>query len=133
MTAHATRLVWVAASERRLRHGAARTMTSERSLFACAAADVTLDRVRQLVAQDLQESLTLEFKERFSPRFVTGIAAMANSYGRIILVGITDRRELRGVSESALAQVVSACCELEPPWEPEIIPVRVGEPISSSS
>jgi len=65
-------------------------MTSTASLFRCAAVDVTLDRVRALVEQNQPESLTLEYKEGFSPRLVVSVAAMANSYGGLILVGVTD-------------------------------------------
>jgi hypothetical protein len=57
------------------------------SLFACSAADVTLERVRELVGQDLPESLTLEYKEKHSSSLVESVAAMANTYGGLILVG----------------------------------------------
>ena len=39
------------------------SMTSTTSLFQCPRADVTLDRVRDLVGQRLPESLTLEYKQ----------------------------------------------------------------------
>lgn len=97
------------------------------SLFACSPADVTLERVRELVGQDLPESLTLEYKEKYSPSVVKSVAAMANSYGGLILVGVTDQPgpgRLAGVPEQALVQIVNACHEqLEPPWQPEIVPV----------
>lgn len=50
-------------------------MRTTRSLFACAASDVTLDRVRDLVANSPLESLTLEFKERYTTNVVKSIAA----------------------------------------------------------
>ena len=97
------------------------------SLFACSPADVTLERVRELVGQDLAESLTLGYKEKYSPSVVKSVAAMANSYGGLILVGVTDQSgpgRLAGVPEQALVQIVNACHEqLEPPWQPEIVPV----------
>lgn len=106
-------------------------MTSTTSIFASPAADVTLDRVRDLVRQNLPESLTLEYKEDFTPRLVTSVAAMANSYGGVILVGVTDspaEDRLVGVQEPTVTQVVNACHEkLEPPWEPEIIPVPLKD------
>ena len=102
-------------------------MTSTTSLFACAPADVTLERVRELAAQALPESLTLEYKERYSPSLVKSVAAMANTYGGIIMVGVADQPSpgrLTGVPESAVVQIANACYEsMEPPWEPEIIPV----------
>lgn len=101
------------------------------SLFACPAADVTLERVRELAGHDLPESLTLEYKERFSPSLVKSVAALANSYGRLILVGIRDQPgpgRLAGVPEQAVVQIANACHEkLEPPWQPEIIPVRMTD------
>ena len=74
-------------------------MTALTSIFGCAATDVTLERVRQLVAEALPESLTLEYKERFTRNLVDSIAAMANSYGGVILVGVSDQRALVGVVE----------------------------------
>lgn len=38
-------------------------VTSTMSLFACSPADVTLERVRELVGQDLPESLTLKYPD----------------------------------------------------------------------
>ena len=104
-------------------------MTSTPSLFASASADVTLERVREMVGQDPPESLTLEFKREYSPGVVKSIAAMANSYGGLILIGVTDQpgpNRLVGVPDTAIVQVANACHEsLEPPWEPEIIPVAL--------
>jgi hypothetical protein len=49
----------------------------------------------------------------------------------LILVGVTDHPgpgRLAGVPEAAVVQVVNACHErLEPPWQPEIIPVPMME------
>jgi hypothetical protein len=91
---------------------------------------VTLERVLELVGQDLPESLTLEYKEKYSQSLVKSVAAMANSYGGLILVGVADQTgpgRLVGVPEQALVQIVNACHEqLEPPWEPEIVPVPLA-------
>ena len=106
-------------------------MTSAASLFACRPADVTLERVRELVAIGQPESLTLEYKEKYTPKIPTSVAAMANSYGGLILVGVTERSvddRIIGVPEEAIVQIVSGCHQtLEPPWEPEIIPVPLPE------
>jgi hypothetical protein len=54
---------------------------------------------------------------------------MANSYGGLILVGVTERNvpdRITGVPEPTIVQIVNACHQkLEPPWEPEIIPVAL--------
>jgi Putative DNA-binding domain len=106
-------------------------VTSTASLFACSAADVTIERVRELVGQDPPESLTLEFKERYSSGVVKSIAAMANTYGGLILVGVTDQpgpNRIPGVPDSAVVQIANACHEaLEPPWQPEIITVPLEQ------
>lgn len=105
-------------------------MTTPVSLFAASAADVTLDRVRQLVSQNLPEGLTLEYKEAYDRSFVKSVAAMANSYGGMILVGVRDGAgvdRLIGVNEEAIVQIINACHDsLEPPWEPEIVVVPLG-------
>jgi predicted HTH transcriptional regulator len=86
--------------------------------------------VRKLVSQNLPESLTLEYKEMYTSGLVTSVAAMANSYGGLILVGVTDQAQpnrLVGVPEATVVQIVNACHDkLEPPWEPQIIPVALG-------
>jgi hypothetical protein len=119
----------------RCQTGHALSVTSITSLFRCPAADVTLARVRELVDQSLPESLTLEYKERFSSSLVTTVAAMANSYGGIVLVGIVDshaNERIVGVSESAVTQIANACHDaLEPPWEPEIVPVRLPDSVDA--
>ena len=105
-------------------------VTSVTSLFNSPTADITLDQVHELVSQNLPESLTLEYKETYSPGLVTSVAAMANSYGGLILVGVTDQAQpnrLVGVPEATVVQIVNACHDkLEPPWEPQITPVALG-------
>lgn len=110
----------------------AQLVVSTHSLFMCAAADVTVDRVRALVKQNPLESLTHEYKEKYSPSLVKSVAAMANSYGGLIVVGVTDKPNdddrLVGVSEEAITQITSGChTRLEPPWEPEILVLPLPE------
>src|SRR4051812_8607187 len=105
-------------------------MTSIASLFASPAADVTVNAVRQLVADASPESLTLEYKERYTRRIAESVAAMANSYGGVILVGVTDAGEDRlvGVPHDTVAQVVDLCHQkLEPPWQPEILTLPLND------
>ncbi|MFD8288013.1 helix-turn-helix domain-containing protein [Streptomyces lavendulae] len=101
------------------------------SLFAASAADLTIERIRALAARpDQVESLTLEFKREYSKSLVTTIAAMANTYGGLILVGITDKAEpgtdrVVGVdAQDTIDKIASSCREkFDPPWEPTFIPV----------
>ncbi|MFD6465622.1 AlbA family DNA-binding domain-containing protein [Streptomyces goshikiensis] len=101
------------------------------SLFAASAADLTIERIRALAARpDQVESLTLEFKREYSKSLLTTIAAMANTYGGMILVGINDRAE-PGVdrvvgtdAQVTIDKVASGCREkFDPPWEPTFVPV----------
>ncbi|WP_424862737.1 helix-turn-helix domain-containing protein [Streptomyces sp. MMS24-I29] len=68
------------------------------------------------------ESLTLEYKSEYSATLVTTIAAMANTYGGMILVGINDEVEpgverVVGVdAQATIDQIVSGCSTmLDPP------------------
>ncbi|MFF2403453.1 AlbA family DNA-binding domain-containing protein [Streptomyces goshikiensis] len=73
-----------------------------------------------MVAIGQPESLTLEYKEKYTPKLPTSVAAMANSYGGLILVGVTERSvgdRIIGVPEDAIVQIVNGCHQtLEPPW-----------------
>ena len=106
-------------------------MTTTASLFGCRAADVTLERVRELVGIGQPESLTLEYKESYAAKVPDSVAAMANSYGGLILVGVTERNvedRFTGVLEGEIVKIVNGCHQkLEPPWEPEIIPVPLPD------
>lgn len=115
----------------------ARSVTSTISLLACAKNDVTLDRIRVLVGQEQSESFTLEYKEKFSPNLVKSVAAMANTYGGLIVVGVTDQKQddrIVGVDGGTADKIVNACFDsLEPPVNPEIIelalPGKVGRSV----
>ncbi|MEU6611571.1 ATP-binding protein [Streptomyces shenzhenensis] len=101
------------------------------SLFAASAADLTIERIRALAARsDQVESLTLEFKREYSFGLVKTIAAMANTYGGMILVGINDKAEpgverVVGVdAQETIDKIASTCSEkLDPPWEPTFFTV----------
>ncbi|MFF7603276.1 AlbA family DNA-binding domain-containing protein [Streptomyces mirabilis] len=59
------------------------------------------------------------------------VAAMANSYGGLILVGVTESNvddRVVGVPEGTIVQIVNGCHQtLEPPWVPEIVPLPLPE------
>ncbi|MEW5631191.1 ATP-binding protein [Streptomyces hydrogenans] len=105
------------------------------SLFAASAADLTIERIRALAARlDQVESLTLEYKSEYSSNLVQTIAAMANTYGGMILVGINDKVEqdverIVGVdAQATIDQIVSGCSTmLDPPWEPAFFNVPLDD------
>ena len=106
-------------------------MTTPASLFATPASDITVDRIRGLIASTPAESLTVEYKREFTRDLVEGVAAMVNTYGGLILVGVTDERlpdRLVGVNSETQVQIANACHDsLEPPWVPEMIVVPLSD------
>ncbi|MHB1939597.1 MAG: AlbA family DNA-binding domain-containing protein [Candidatus Dormibacteria bacterium] len=86
-----------------------------------------MERVKDLLGQNLTEGRNFEYKGQFSSRLVETVAAMANTYGGIVLVGVDGARQLVGVSERTVDQIANACHDkLDPPWEPEIIPLPLA-------
>jgi len=109
------------------------SVTSVTSLFGSPAAEITLDRVQALVDQTPEETLTVEYKREYTRQVVTSVAAMANTYGGLILVGVTEEEgddRLVGVPLGTVDQIVNGCHDLlEPPWHPEIITLPLpGQP-----
>ncbi|MDX3192874.1 ATP-binding protein [Streptomyces sp. MN03-5084-2B] len=110
-------------------------MTSIQSLTTCAAVDVTWERVESLVALAQPEGLLLEYKREYSPSLIKTVAAMANSYGGLILIGIADAKHVTqkpgterivGVPGETATRISNGCANaLDPPWQPEIIEVAV--------
>ena len=95
--------------------------------------EITLERIQALVDRNPPESLTLEFKEQPSTSLTKSVAAMANSYGGLIIVGVTDGagpNRLVGIPEASIVDISNACQDsLEPPWQPEIIPIRIADDV----
>lgn len=103
-------------------------MTSTQTLLYAAASDVTLARVRALVQQVGPESPTVEYKEKLADTVARGVAALANTYGGIMLIGVTDNRKIVGVKESVIASVAEHCAaKIGPPYVPDIIPVPLND------
>ena len=105
-----------------------RPVTSAQSLLYAAASDVTIERVRALVRQVGAESPTIEYKEQMCDTIARGVAALGNTYGGLLLVGVTDDRIVRGVKEKTIESAADHCAaKIEPPWVPEIIAVPLGQ------
>jgi hypothetical protein len=106
-------------------------MTTWQSLLNCAAADVTLDRVKALVGLTGTESLTVEFKEDGNTlRIAESAAAMANTHGGLVLVGITDEdREIVGVPREVITNVAATfATHLDPAdWLPDMREVAIDD------
>ena len=105
-----------------------RRVTSAQSLLYAAASEVTIGRVRALVRQVGAESPTIEYKAQMCDAIARGVAALGNTYGGLLLVGVTDDRIVRGVKENTIESVADHCAaKIEPPWVPEIIAVPLGQ------
>jgi Putative DNA-binding domain len=102
-------------------------VTSTQTLLYAAESDVTIERVRALVQRVGPESPTVEYKQQMANTVARGVAALANTYGGILLIGVTDDRRIVGVEEKTISAVAEHCAaKIEPPWVPEIIPVSLG-------
>ena len=105
-------------------------MASIQSLLYAAESDVTIERVRALVKQVGPEAPTIEYKEQMADSIARGVAALANTYGGLVLVGVMDTsRIVKGVKERTIESVAEHCAaKIEPPWVPPIIsvPLRQG-------
>jgi Schlafen, AlbA_2 len=105
-------------------------MASWHSLLACAQSDVTVERIASLAASTGTEPLTVDFKEKADTRIAECVASMANSYGGLVLVGITDTdRKIVGVKTETLAHVADMLTtRLDPgDWLPEMFEVPIGD------
>ena len=104
-------------------------MTSWHSLLGCAQAEVTIERIASLAATTGTEPLTVDFKEKASPRLAECVASMANAHGGLILVGLTDTdRKITGVKTETMAHVADMLAtRLDPAdWLPEMFEVPLG-------
>jgi hypothetical protein len=105
-------------------------MTTWQSLLYCARADVTIERIADLVAVTGTEPMTVDFKESATPRVAECAAAMANTHGGLIFIGITDKdREIVGVPREVIANISGYFSTLLDPadWQPDTFEVPVGD------
>jgi hypothetical protein len=90
-------------------------------LLALSIADISAEFVESLVRQAIRESLTLEYKREPNPKVLESIAAMTNTYGGLILIGITNELKVVGVDSDCESRVVNQCqSKLEPPVVPDM-------------
>jgi hypothetical protein len=89
-----------------------------------------MERITSLAATTGTEPLTVDFKEKATPRLAECVASMANAQGGLILVGITDaNRQIVGVKTEAMTHVADMLAtRLDPAdWLPEMFEVPLGE------
>lgn len=89
-----------------------------------------LVRLQQIVAQNDLESTRIEYKRELAGRVLEAIAALANTFGGVVLIGVDEDRQgterLTGVDASVRDRLARMCWDtLVPPYSPEIIPIRL--------
>ncbi|MGW1772010.1 AlbA family DNA-binding domain-containing protein [Streptomyces sp. NPDC002104] len=102
-------------------------------LFTAPASAIDADMVRSFLDLRLEESFTIDYKRNLDAVPDT-VAAMANSYGGVVLIGVdNDPKDqnlpgpLRGVQPSDKDRLVSKMVTVfDPPgWCPDVIPVTI--------
>ncbi|NJP27774.1 ATP-binding protein [Microbispora sp. SCL1-1] len=103
-------------------------MSLMQALLHAAPSEVTIDQVRRLVAMVGPEAPTIEYKADMTSSIAKAVAALANTYGGLVLVGVTDDRKITGVKEKTIERVAQHChSTIEPPWVPDIVPVPLDD------
>jgi hypothetical protein len=96
-------------------------------LLHAHSSEITIERIRRLVREVGPESPVVEYKAQFAKTIAKGVAALANTYGGLILVGVSDDGTVDGVESKVIESVAEHCVsKIEPPYLPEIIPVRLA-------
>lgn len=85
-------------------------------MLYAAASDATIERVRALVRQVGAESPTVEYKEQMCDTIGRGVAALGNTYGGLLLVGVTRGRQ--GEDDRDCRRPLRRE-DREPPWVPD--------------
>ncbi len=78
-----------------------------------------IDNLQELIASG--ESISLEFKEKFDDRTLESVVAFANANGGLILIGVSDRGEVKGIKIGKETAQIWAN-QISQGTEPRIIP-----------
>jgi hypothetical protein len=94
-----------------------------------------LDRLQRLVSENDLERGRIEYKRELGNGHTTleAIAALANSFGGVVLIGIDETKSgpsrITGVGAGERDRLISLCwSQLVPPFSPEIIPIKLDLP-----
>jgi Predicted transcriptional regulator containing an HTH domain and an uncharacterized domain shared with the mammalian protein Schlafen len=104
-------------------------------LFSVDASQIDLAMVQDFLALRLRESFTVDYKRKGTDKILEAVAAMANTYGGLVLVGVAQdptHGELPGpvvgVDPGRKTELVNQMgSQYDPPWSPEVIDVPIGE------
>lgn len=97
-------------------------------LLTAPSSDLTAQMVKGFVALGIAENLTVEYK-RQGDKPIEAVAALANTYGGILLVGVAEEprgvpSEVVGVDRKEKEKLVNQMAtNFDPPWSPEVVEV----------
>jgi hypothetical protein len=98
------------------------------ALLHAAPSQVTIDQIRRLIELVGPEAPMVEYKSNMTSTIAKAVAALANTHGGLVLVGVTDDRKITGVKEKTIEAVSQHChSTLEPPWVPETLPIPLDD------
>jgi hypothetical protein len=103
------------------------------SIFTAATDEVTPEALRLFLLQQIPESINLEYKAAWTPQLMKSIAAMSNTVGGLILLGVAEQNgfpdpEPAGVALAERDSLTNRCwTSFDAPFVPEIIGVPVGD------
>lgn len=104
------------------------------ALFTAPAAQVDFSMVKDFVSLRIPEGLTIEYK-REGDKPLDAIAAFANTYGGLLLYGVSEEKSNKGVPEEVVGVsrkekdilINRMVNSFDPPfWSPEIIEIETG-------
>jgi Putative DNA-binding domain len=103
------------------------------SIFTMPADKIDAKVLGAFLDQANPEATVLEYKRELNDHVLKTIAAMANTLGGVLLIGVPAKKAAKGLPDVPLGvalevseRLTSQCfAKLEPPFEPEIIPVRL--------
>jgi len=118
-----------------------------RSLYTLPLSDITFEDIKHFCDQRLSENPRLEYKAELNDNVIRTIAAMANTDGGMILVGVPEEKEEKqkegqdsqrnypgapegiDIARKSLEQwVVNSCYgHLQPSWAPEVKEIRIED------
>jgi hypothetical protein len=98
--------------------------------FPASPGEWDLKRLRQLVVENDLERARIEYKRELTSKVLEAIAALANTFGGVVLIGVDEDKQgterLIGVAASARDRLARMCWDtLVPPYSPEIIPIKL--------
>jgi hypothetical protein len=103
------------------------------TILTQASDAITREMVLEFLQDQIPESINLEYKSKYTPKVLESIAAMANTNGGVILLGVGEKNGLplqdpAGVPLSDVSTIINRCWTvLDPPFAPEIISVQIEE------